>query len=101
MLHLHRFEDGELLARGHDIAGRDRQRDHRDEVQMTLRGLYASKKNAAGFGHNGWSTYNAFAEYLDHAREGNADSKAASSMNLNSWVSKRKQLAQKAILSLT
>ncbi len=78
----------------------DRQSDHRDEVQMTLRGLYASKKNAAGFGHNGWSTYNAFAEYLDHTREGDADSKAASSMNLNSWVSKRKQTAQKAILSL-
>lgn len=78
----------------------DRQQDHRDEVQMAVRGLYASKKNAAGFGYNGWSAYNAFAEYLDHAREGNADSKAASSMNLNSWVSKRKQLAQKAILSL-
>ena len=73
----------------------DRQNDHRDEVQMTLRGLYASKKNAAGFGHNGWSTYNAFAEYLDHTREGDA-----ASMNLNSWVSKRKQTAQKAILSL-
>jgi hypothetical protein len=37
---------------------------------------------------------------LDHTREGDADSKAASSMNLNSWVSKRKQLAQKTILSL-
>jgi phage/plasmid-like protein (TIGR03299 family) len=78
----------------------DRQQGHRDEVQMTVRGLYSSKKNAAGFGYNGWSTYNAFAEYLDHTREGDADSKAASSMNLNSWVSKRKQLAQKTILSL-
>ena len=78
----------------------DRQRDHRDEVQMILRGLYASKKNSAGFGHYGWATYNACAEYLDHTREGDADSKAASSMNLNSWVSKRKQTAQKAILSL-
>ena len=78
----------------------DRQRDHRDEVQVTLRGLYASPKNAAGYGYNGWSTYNAFAEYFDHVREGEADAKAASSMNHTSWVSKHKQTVQQAILQL-
>ena len=78
----------------------DRQRDHRDDVQMSMRGLYASPKNAGGFGANGWSTYNTFAEYFDHTREGDADAKATSSMNYTSWVSKNKQKIQKAILSL-
>ncbi len=78
----------------------DRQRDHRDEVQITMRGLYASPKNAAGYGYNGWSTYNAFAEYFDHKREGDADAKAASSMNHTSWVSKNKQKVQQTILSM-
>ena len=78
----------------------DRQRAHRDEVQMTVRGLYSSKKNAGGYGYNGWSVYNSFGEYLDHTREGDADAKAISSMDFTSWVSKRKQVAHKAILSL-
>jgi len=78
----------------------DRQRAHRDEVQMAVRGLYSSKKNAAGFGYNGWSTYNAFGEYLDHVREGDADAKAISSMDFTSWVSKRKQLIHETILTL-
>lgn len=77
-----------------------RQRENYDELQMRVRGIYLSKKNAGGYGFNGWSAYNAIAEYLDHHRESDADDRAMASMEPNSWVSKKKQLAQSAILSL-
>jgi len=78
----------------------DRQRKYHDNIQMTVRGLYGTAKNAAGYGYNGWATYNAIAEYLDHFREGTVDERALSSMDTNSWVTKRKEIAQTAILSL-
>jgi phage/plasmid-like protein (TIGR03299 family) len=78
-----------------------RQRENHDELGMRIRGLYLSAKNARGYGMNGWSTYNAIGEYLDHHREAGAADRAAASMDQNSWVSKKKQIAQNAILSLS
>ena len=77
-----------------------RQRENHEQLQMRIRGLYLSTKNAGGYGMNGWSTYNAIAEYLDHHRDAGAEDRAAASMDQNSWVSKKKQAAQSAILSL-
>jgi len=77
-----------------------RQRENYDELGMRVRGLYLSSKNAGGYGMNGWSTYNAIGEYLDHHREAGADDRAAASMDQNSWVSKKKYVAQQAVLSL-
>ena len=77
-----------------------RKRQHLDEVQLLIRSVYGSKRNAGGFGYNGWSAYNAFVEYLDHTREASPDDKAMSSMDLTSWVSKKKRVAHEAVLSL-
>jgi hypothetical protein len=62
--------------------------------------LFLSDKNAGGYGFNGWSAYNAVGEYLDHYREAPAKDRAMSSMDLNSWVSKKKLEAQSRILAL-
>lgn len=78
----------------------ERQRKNREEVHLAVRGLYVNKKNAGGYGQNGWSTYNAIAEYLDHYRAGTKDDRAMSSMDLNSWVSRKKMEAEAKILSL-
>lgn len=76
------------------------QRENRDNLQMTVRGLYLSTKNAGGYGQNGWAAYNAIGEYLDHHREAGAEDRAAASMDYNSWVTKNKLKAQQAVLSL-
>jgi phage/plasmid-like protein (TIGR03299 family) len=78
----------------------DRQRKYHENIQMTVRALYGSAKNAAGYGHNGWSTYNAIAEYFDHHREASAEERALASMDFTSWVTKKKQIAQETILTL-
>jgi phage/plasmid-like protein (TIGR03299 family) len=77
-----------------------RQQENRQELGMTVRAIYRSEKNAGGYGFNGWSAYNAIGEYLDHHRDADAKDRAAASMDLNSWVSKKKEVAQHAILSL-
>jgi len=77
----------------------DRQRKYHEDIQMTIRSLYGSAKNAGGYGYNGWSTYNAIVEYLDHHREATVEERALASMDLTSWVTKRKQIAQETILS--
>lgn len=78
----------------------DRQRKNREEVHLAVRGLFLSNKNAGGYGFNGWSAYNAIGEYLDHYREAPAKDRAMSSMDINSWVSKKKLEAQSRILAL-
>ena len=78
----------------------DRQAKNRDEVLSTIRGLYPSDKNGGGFGFNGWSLYNSIGEYFDHYRDAKPDERAQSSMDPNSWVTKKKYEAQAAILSL-
>lgn len=80
--------------------GTDRQKKNRDGVVALVRGVYDNERNAGGYGYNGWSAYNAIAEYLDHYREGKADERALASMNTNSWVTQKKVLAQEVILSL-
>jgi phage/plasmid-like protein (TIGR03299 family) len=77
-----------------------RQQQYREDVNMTLRSVYNNKKNAGGYGYNGWSLYNAVVEYLDHTRDAAPEDKAMSSMDLTSWVSKRKRTAHQSILSL-
>jgi len=76
------------------------QRENRENLQMTVRSLYISKKNAGGYGYNGWAAYNAIGEYLDHHREAGAEDRAAASMDYYSWVTKSKARAQDAVLTL-
>ena len=78
----------------------ERQRKNKEEIHMTVRGLFVNDRNAGGFGNNGWSAYNAVVEYLDHYREAPPHDRAMSSMDINSWVSKKKIEAQQIVLSL-
>ena len=78
----------------------DRQRRNRDEIQQLIRVIYGSSKNGAGFGFNGWSMFNSIVEYLDHHRRGTTDERALASIDENSWVTRTKIVAQKAVMSL-
>lgn len=78
----------------------DRQRTNRERTNMIIRSLYESDKNAGGFGHNGWSIYNAIGEYMDHHRDAELDERAFASLDDNSWVTRIKLEAQQAVLSL-
>jgi phage/plasmid-like protein (TIGR03299 family) len=78
----------------------DRQRTNRERTNMIIRSLYESDKNAGGFGHNGWSMYNAIGEYLDHHRDAELDERAFASLDDNSWVTRIKLETQQAVLSL-
>lgn len=78
----------------------DRQRKNREEIVELVRALYPSDKNAGGYGFNGWSIYNTIVEYLDHHRDAKPEARAIASMDPNSWVTKKKDDAQAAVLSL-
>lgn len=78
----------------------DRQRENRESINELIRALYLSDKNAGGFGNNGWSLYNTVVEYFDHYRDAKPTERAISSMDPNSWVTKKKDEAQNAILAL-
>ena len=78
----------------------DRQRDNREEINELIRGLYLSDKNAGGYGANGWALYNTVVEYFDHYRDAKPNERAMSSMDPNSWVTKKKHEAQASILAL-
>lgn len=78
----------------------ERQRKNREDIVETIHVLFGSKKNAASYGENGWSTYNAIVEYLDHYRPASLDERALTSMDDLSWVSRKKYDAQNAVLSL-
>ena len=78
----------------------DRQKTNREEIISVVRGLYPSAKNAGRYGYNGWAAYNTIAEYFDHYRDAKPEERAMSSMDPNSWVTKKKHEAQSAILSL-
>lgn len=78
----------------------ERQANNREEIISIVRGLYPSEKNAGGYGYNGWSLYNTIAEYFDHFRDAKPQDRAQSSMDPNSWVTKKKFEAQSVILSL-
>lgn len=78
----------------------DRQKRNHDEITSTVRSVFVNDRNAGGFGYNGWTLYNAVVEYLDHAREADPADKASASMDENSWVTRSKLTAHKAVLSL-
>jgi phage/plasmid-like protein (TIGR03299 family) len=78
----------------------ERQRNNRERQNMIIRAIYESDKNAAGFGYNGWSIYNAIGEYLDHHRDADVYERAFASLDDNSWVTRTKLAAQEAVLTL-
>ena len=78
----------------------DRQRRNREEINGTIRALYANQRNAGGFGFNGWSMYNSIVEFLDHHRKGDVDDRALATIDENSWVTRTKVKAQNAVMSL-
>lgn len=78
----------------------ERQRNNRERQNMMIRAIYETDKNAGGFGHNGWSIYNAIGEYLDHHREADVKDRAMASLDDNSWVTRTKIDAQNAVLAL-
>lgn len=73
---------------------------NREEIIETIRGIYISDKNAGKVGANGWAAYNAVVEYFDHLRDAKPTDRALLSMDMNSWVSKKKMEAQQAVLAL-
>lgn len=78
----------------------DRQKNNREEVNTLIRGIFDNSRNAGGYGYNGWSMVNAIGEYLDHHRAAMPAERAIASMDDNSWVTRKKVDAQKAVLSL-
>ncbi len=78
----------------------DRQRRNREEINGTIRALYANQRNAGGYGFNGWSIYNSVIEFLDHHRKGDANDRALATIDENSWVTRAKLTTQKAVMSL-
>lgn len=78
----------------------DVQRRNREDINGTIRGLYANERNAGGYGFNGWSIYNSVVEFLDHYRKGDTVDRALATMDENSWVTRAKLTAQNAVLDL-
>jgi len=78
----------------------ERQKKNVDDVHIMVRSLYVNSKNAGGYGFNGWSAYNAIGEYLDHYRDAKPNERAVASMDMNSWVTRKKMEAQATILAL-
>ena len=78
----------------------ERQLKNWERQTSVIRAVYENSKNAGTYGHNGWSIYNAIAEYLDHHRDGDHAEKALASMDDTSWVTRTKLLAQQAVLNL-
>lgn len=78
----------------------ERQRKTREAIHNDIRFLYVGERNAAKFGYNGWSLYNAISEYIDHYRESTADERATASMDDTSHATRRKLRAYESVLSL-
>ena len=78
----------------------DRQRRNNEEITTNVRMVFGNERNAAGFGYNGWSLYNAIVEYLDHVRDAEPKDRASASMDENSWVTRSKMVAHTAVLQL-
>lgn len=75
-----------------------REKEHRESVWDLLQKVYSSERNAGGFGHNGWSVYNAACEYLDHYRHTSTSELAIASMDESSVATKKKLAVQKVLL---
>lgn len=78
----------------------DLQRRNREEINGTVRALFANQRNAGGYGYNGWSLYNSIVEYFDHHRKGDATERAMSTIDEGSWVNRAKVVTQQAVLGL-
>lgn len=78
----------------------DIKRKNREDISEIIRTIYSSDKNAGKVGANGWAAYNSIVEYFDHLRDAKPNDRAMLSMDPNSWVSKKKQDAQEAVLAL-
>ena len=83
-----------------DVVDSDRKRRNRDEQVLVLKGLYGGVTNVGAVGENGWAAWNAVVEYLDHFRPGSVGERALTSMDEGSWVTRKKLVAQRAVLSL-
>jgi phage/plasmid-like protein (TIGR03299 family) len=81
-------------------ADTDRKRSNRDDNVTVLKAIYANPKNAARVGDNGWAAWNAIVEYYDHHRDGTPEERALASMDDTSWVTRKKIVAQHAVLAL-
>jgi phage/plasmid-like protein (TIGR03299 family) len=81
-------------------ADTDRKKANRDISVGVLKAVYANEKNAARVGNNGWAAWNAIVEYYDHHRPGTVQERALTSMDDTSWVTRKKVIAQNAVLAL-
>lgn len=81
-------------------ADTDRKRLNRDDNVGLLKALYAGPKNAGRVGNNGWAAWNTIVEFYDHHRDAKPDERALSSMDDTSWVTRKKIVAQNAVLAL-
>lgn len=72
-----------------------------DERMDTLRTLWRSDTNAGRFGANGWTVVQTVGEYLDHHRldATKTTEMALTTINPDSWVSKKKDEAARLVLS--
>lgn len=77
----------------------DRQKANHDDIVTKVKHIYTNEKNLGAVGNNGWAAWNAVVEFLDHHREGTPEERALTSMDDNSWVTKRKLNAQQAVLA--
>jgi phage/plasmid-like protein (TIGR03299 family) len=81
-------------------ADTDTKKANRDKNVGLLKSVYANEKNALRVGNNGWAAWNAIVEYYDHHRPGTAEERALTSMDDTSWVTRKKNIAQRAVLAL-
>jgi hypothetical protein len=76
-----------------------RQKKNREELLDQVLGIYVNERNAGSYGFNGWSLYNAVAEYLDHNRTDDKVSNAIASMDDTSSVTQKKLLTHSLVLN--
>jgi hypothetical protein len=82
-------------------ADTDRKKANRDEAVTLMKSIYAGPKNVGKVGENGWAAWNAVVEYFDHFRPAKDEmERALTSMDDNSWVTRKKLAAQVKVLSL-
>lgn len=81
-------------------ADTDRKKATRDKTVDVIKSVYVNDKNVGKVGTNGWAAWNAIVEFYDHHRDGTADERALSSMDDTSWVTRKKIIAQNAVLAL-
>lgn len=82
-------------------ASTQRKKVNRDQTVEAMKAIYVSDKNSGLVGDNGWAAWNAIVEYYDHYRPArDARERALTSMDDASWVTRRKIVAQNAVLAL-